>query len=78
MLRNLVDVLAVNVGGERLDERVLGADPIAVLLERLSNVDAIAGLDRNDDALRLRAAGHRLFEAAIDLRSMAPLRERGR
>ena len=67
MLRELGDVTAVHFDRERVDKRMLVFDPIAMLLERLANLRAIAGFDRENDLLGGSALGERLGDALVDL-----------
>jgi len=69
MRGELRDVFAVNFGGDRANQRMLGLDGIAVGLERLADLlpQAFIG-NRDDDFDGLRAASHATAHGGVGLR----------
>ena len=68
MIRQFGDVAAVEFNGEGVEQRVIGLDAIAVLLERGAHLGAVARSDGNDDLLGSSARTQRIPHAAIDAR----------
>ena len=67
--RELADVLAVNFRNQRVDGRVLRLNHVAVVLQALAHLSAIARFERNDDVLGCRPTSvQRLAQRAVNLR----------
>ena len=67
MVRQPIDVRAVDFRGKRADQRVFGLNHVAVGLQR--RTDRVAHrrvIDRNDDVLRGRAHRERLLERTVN------------
>src|SRR5262249_30880771 len=77
-LGELGDVLAMKLDGQRLDERMLGLDAVAVLLKGFANRRPVAFLDRDDDGLGAQPAAKPGAHGAVDLRVGSDLSEHRR